>query len=313
MVPKAVIMKSALVSVNIARQVNIAHTKTTVNGASPMPKAVVNAVKGNNVNVVNASTCWGNLQQYLQEKGLIDSGCLRHMTGNMSYLTDFEEIDGGYVAFGGDPKGGKIISRGTIKTGTLNFENVYFLTDESHVLLKVPRKNNMYSVDLKNIVPKRGLTCLFAKATSDESKLWHRRLGHINFKTMNKLVKGNLVKLEWRQYLAKITFCYHCGLLIHHSLKVQRVLLKKKVTKEARKEGGDSSKDSESNDQEKEDNVNSTNTVNAASTNEVNAVGAKTSIELPDDLNMHELEDIIYSDDDADVGAEADMNNLDAF
>ncbi|GJV54719.1 putative ribonuclease H-like domain-containing protein [Tanacetum coccineum] len=68
------------------------------------------------------------------------------------------------------------------------------LTDESHVLLKVPRKNNMYSVDLKNIVSKGGLTCLFAKATSDESKLWHRRLGHINFKTMNKLVKGNLVK-----------------------------------------------------------------------------------------------------------------------
>ncbi|GJV48645.1 putative ribonuclease H-like domain-containing protein [Tanacetum coccineum] len=52
----------------------------------------------------------------------------------------------------------------------------------------------MYSVDLKNIVPKGGLTCLFAKATSDESKLWHRRLGHLNFKTMNKLVKGNLVR-----------------------------------------------------------------------------------------------------------------------
>ncbi|GJT01811.1 putative ribonuclease H-like domain-containing protein [Tanacetum coccineum] len=148
----------------------------------------------------------------------------------MSYLTDFEEIDRGYVVFGGNPKGGKIIGRGTIKTGNLDFENVYFvrelqfnlfsvlqmcdkknsvlfndtecillspnfkLTDESHVLLKVPRKNNIYSVDLKNIVPKRGLTCLFAKDTSDESKLWHRRPGYINFKTMNKLVKGNLVR-----------------------------------------------------------------------------------------------------------------------
>ncbi|GKF11559.1 hypothetical protein Tco_0049485 [Tanacetum coccineum] len=84
------------------------------------------------------------------------------MAGNMSYLTDFEEIDGGYVAFEGNPKGGKITDR-----------------DKSYVLLKVPRKNNMYSVDLKNIVPKGGLTCLFAKATSDESKLWHRRIGHI--------------------------------------------------------------------------------------------------------------------------------------
>ncbi|GJT83315.1 putative ribonuclease H-like domain-containing protein [Tanacetum coccineum] len=68
------------------------------------------------------------------------------------------------------------------------------LIDESQVLLKVPRKNNMYSIDLKNIVPKGGLTCLFAKSTSDESKLWHRRLGHINFKTLSKLVKGNLVR-----------------------------------------------------------------------------------------------------------------------
>ncbi|GJZ61284.1 ribonuclease H-like domain-containing protein [Tanacetum coccineum] len=87
----------------------------------------------------------------------------------------------------------------------------------------------------------------------------------------------------------------------------------KKVTKEPGEEGGDSSKYSECNDQEKKDNVNSTNTVNVASINEVNDVGAKTSIELPDDPNMPELEDIVYSDDDEDVGAEADMNNLDAF
>ncbi|GJU58257.1 ribonuclease H-like domain-containing protein [Tanacetum coccineum] len=66
-------------------------------------------------------------------------------------------------------------------------------------------------------------------------------------------------------------------------------------------------------DQEKADNDNSTNNVNAASINEVNVVGAKISIELPDDPNMPELEDIVYSDDNEDVGAEADMNNLDAF
>nr|GEW43264.1 ribonuclease H-like domain-containing protein [Tanacetum cinerariifolium] len=69
-----------------------------------------------------------------------------------------------------------------------------WLPDENHVLFRVPRENNMYSVDLKNIVPLGDLTCLFAKATLDESNLWHRRLGHINFKTMNKLVTGNLVR-----------------------------------------------------------------------------------------------------------------------
>ncbi|GJW66051.1 putative ribonuclease H-like domain-containing protein [Tanacetum coccineum] len=111
----------------------------------------------------------GNPHQDFKDKGVIDSGCSRHMTGNKSYLTNYEEIDGGFVAFGGHSKGGKV-------TG------------------KVPRKDNMYSVDLKNVVPQGGLTCLFAKATLEESNLWHRRLGHVNFKTMNKLVRGNLVR-----------------------------------------------------------------------------------------------------------------------
>ncbi|GKE32088.1 putative ribonuclease H-like domain-containing protein, partial [Tanacetum coccineum] len=120
------------------------------------------------------------------------------------------------------PKGGKITRKGKIRTGKLDFEDVYFvkelkfnlfsnsvlfteteclvlspdfqLLDESQVLLKVPRHNNMYSFDLKNVVPSGGLTCLIAKATIDESNLWHRRLGHINFKTMNKLVRENLVR-----------------------------------------------------------------------------------------------------------------------
>ncbi|GJS82530.1 putative ribonuclease H-like domain-containing protein [Tanacetum coccineum] len=58
----------------------------------------------------------------------------------------------------------------------------------------VPRKDNIYSVDLKSVVPTRGLTCLIAKAIIDESNTWHKRRGQINFKTMNKLVKRNLVK-----------------------------------------------------------------------------------------------------------------------
>nr|GFA95754.1 ribonuclease H-like domain-containing protein [Tanacetum cinerariifolium] len=68
------------------------------------------------------------------------------------------------------------------------------LPDESQVLLRVLRENNMYNVNLKNIVSSEDLTCLFAKATIDESNLWHKRPGHINFKTMNKLVKGNFVR-----------------------------------------------------------------------------------------------------------------------
>nr|GEW86605.1 ribonuclease H-like domain-containing protein [Tanacetum cinerariifolium] len=166
----------------------------------------------------------------VKDKGLIDSGCSRHMTRNMSYLSNFEELNGGYVAFGGNPKGGKITGKGKIKTCKLDFDDVYFVKElnfnlfsisqmcdkknsvlftdtgclvlspdfkmpaESQVLLRVPKENNMYNVNLKNIVPSGDLTFLFEKATIDESNLWHRRLGHINFKTINKLVKGNLVR-----------------------------------------------------------------------------------------------------------------------
>nr|GFA09921.1 ribonuclease H-like domain-containing protein [Tanacetum cinerariifolium] len=79
--------------------------------------------------IVKPSIAKGNPQMDIQEKGVIDSRCSRHMTGNMSYLIDYEEIDGGYVSFGGNPKGRKITRKGTIKTGELDFENVYFVKE----------------------------------------------------------------------------------------------------------------------------------------------------------------------------------------
>nr|GEX67458.1 retrovirus-related Pol polyprotein from transposon TNT 1-94 [Tanacetum cinerariifolium] len=88
----------------------------------------------------------------------------------------YQKIDGGFVAFRGSLKGD------------------FKLLDESQVLLKVPSQNTMYSFDLKNVVPLGDLTCLFAKAIIDESNLLHRRLGHINFKTLDKLVRSNLAE-----------------------------------------------------------------------------------------------------------------------
>ncbi|GJX47281.1 ribonuclease H-like domain-containing protein [Tanacetum coccineum] len=170
MVPRSVLMKTGLRTLNTARPVNIAHPKTTVYSARPMsrfsksaqstvkrpyqtrttltsknfsqkvntakgkfytarpkavntarPKAVntarpntavVNAVRENQVNAVKASACWvwrptklnsGHLQK--EDQGYVDSGCSRHMTGNMSYLSDFKEFDEGYVTFRGGAKG----------------------------------------------------------------------------------------------------------------------------------------------------------------------------------------------------------------
>nr|GFA44350.1 ribonuclease H-like domain-containing protein [Tanacetum cinerariifolium] len=178
---------------------------------SPKPSTFplkVTTVKTPMVNVVKGvQGNWGNPQHALKDKGVIDSGCSRHMTGNMSHLFDFEEINGGYVTFGGNPKGGKISGKGKIRTGKLDFDDVYFvkelkfnlfsvsqicdkknrvlftdtecivlspefkLRDENQVLLRVHRENNMYNIDLNNIVPSEDLTCLFAKVTLDESNL----------------------------------------------------------------------------------------------------------------------------------------------
>nr|GFA09419.1 putative ribonuclease H-like domain-containing protein [Tanacetum cinerariifolium] len=170
------------------------------------------------------------LERSKSDKEVIDSGCSQHMTRNISYLSDFQELNGGYVAFGGNSMGGKITGNEKIKTCKLDFEDVYFvkelkfnlfsvsqmcdkkntvlftdfeclvlsldfkLPDKNQVLLRVPRENNMYNVNLKDIVPSGDLTCFFAKETIDEFNLWHRRLGHVNFKNINKLVKGNLVR-----------------------------------------------------------------------------------------------------------------------
>nr|GEV18335.1 hypothetical protein [Tanacetum cinerariifolium] len=119
----------------------------------------------------------GNSQNNIDEKGYWDSGCSRHMICNISYLSEYEPYDGGYVSFGQ--------GRGKITD--------FKLKDDTNVLLRTPRQHNMYSIDL-NTVPHKNLTCLVAKASVDESMLWHRRLGHLNFKTMNKLVRNNLVK-----------------------------------------------------------------------------------------------------------------------
>ncbi|GJU87199.1 ribonuclease H-like domain-containing protein [Tanacetum coccineum] len=169
-------------------------------------KAVGSAAVENGENDVKSSAFYiwrpignGNPQYTLQDQGIFDSGCSRHMTRNKSFLTDYQEIDGGFVAFIGSAKGVShkcVIQKQCffIDTECVVLSPDFKLLDERQVLLKVPRNNNMYSFDLKNVVPLGGLTCLFAKATLDESNLLHRRLGHINFKTMNKLVRGNLVR-----------------------------------------------------------------------------------------------------------------------
>ncbi|GJS89842.1 ribonuclease H-like domain-containing protein [Tanacetum coccineum] len=305
-VPTAVATKSGQVPVNAAKQsspraaasistarpVNIVAPKPKVNDALPTTYSyfkahspgfnnvtnvgkshVVSVDLGNGENAVKSSACWiwrptGNVIDHTSK----DSRS--YMLKRFDYVDlqgRLKSIDGGFVAFGGNPKGGKITGKGKIRTGKLDFEDVYFvkelkfnlfsvsqmydkknsvlfieteclvlspdfkLLDESQVLLKVPRQNNMYSFDLKNIVPSGGLTCLFVKATIDESNLWHRRLDHINFKTMNKLVRGNLVRGLPSKLFENDHTCVSCQKRKQHKAscktKLNRVLVTKPYNK----------------------------------------------------------------------------------
>ncbi|GJZ59306.1 ribonuclease H-like domain-containing protein [Tanacetum coccineum] len=104
----------------------------------------------------------------MEDRGIIDSGCSWHMTGNKDYLDNFKEYKGGSVTFGG--------SKGRIKHKVLFTETEclvvspdFKMPDENQILLKVPRQHNMYSFDMKTPAPTKDYTCLIAKATSNES------------------------------------------------------------------------------------------------------------------------------------------------
>ncbi|KAJ9565015.1 hypothetical protein OSB04_000981 [Centaurea solstitialis] len=158
----------------------------------------------------------------------VDSGCSRHMTGIMSLLEDFKRFEGGHVAFGDNPNGGKISGKGKVSKGKMTFDDLYFVEqlkynllsvsqvcdkkfgvfftdteclilapgykiDESKVMLRTPRKDNVYCLDIEDASSLTSLNFLLSKASVSESSLWHRRMCHMNFKNMNLLVKNNLV------------------------------------------------------------------------------------------------------------------------
>ncbi|KAI3734762.1 hypothetical protein L6452_14240 [Arctium lappa] len=236
--------------VNTANTVTAANTVTTANKVSTAKHAsaakAVSTSKTSTASSTNVSKPiivtkyskneelkFKNLgNQQLKGKSIwhVDSGCSRHMTGNMSCLQDFKHINGGHVAFGDNLTGGKISGKGNVTKGKMTFENVYYVdqlkynllsvsqvcdkqhsilftntecmilapgfkvVDESMILLRTPRKDNVYCLDMDNVDSDSSLNCLVSKASVDESSLWHRRMCHMNFKTMNKLVKNNLVR-----------------------------------------------------------------------------------------------------------------------
>ncbi|GJV50719.1 putative ribonuclease H-like domain-containing protein [Tanacetum coccineum] len=406
MFPRAVLIRSGPISVNDVRPANNVQPRTTVNNTGPMKNVINNAYSSARRPFNKITTA--NNSNFNKRVNTVNDKNVNAARPNAVVNTT-------------RPKAVLSVVKGN-KGNDVKASAYFKLTDESHVLLKVPREDNMYNVDLKNVFPQGGLTFLFAKATPDESNLWHRRLGIVNFKIINKLVKGNLVRglpsklfeinqtcvacqkgkqhrascrksalsfmrpfgcpvtilntidhlgsgpnwlfdidaltnsmnykpvVAWNQSNcnASTKACNDAGKARMETLPGKDYILlpiwpadllfsqdskispdagfkpsgeeEKKDVEDPENENSEAPSTEESRfNQEKHASVNNTNTINTVSPT-VNTAGIKDNTidenivyGCADDPDMLELEDIVYSDDVEDVGAEADMNNLDTF
>nr|GEZ11614.1 ribonuclease H-like domain-containing protein [Tanacetum cinerariifolium] len=334
-----------VVSVNTARQINTAYPRPIVNNARPVLNVFnkehshdriplnkfttnkdnnfnekVNTIRGNittagpRARVSDNQGNQGNPQLELQEKEVIDSGCSRHMTGNVSYLSKYEEIDGEYVAFRVDPKGDKITSKG-YSTNSKAFkvfngrtriveENMHVKLSENTLNIAGSRPNWLFDIDAltKSLNYKPIVTGNQSNGSAG---------------------KARVETVPDKDYILLPLWTLD-SLFSFSSKDSPGNRFKPSGEKEKNDTEGPGNEESEAPitkkprvNQEK-DSVNSTNRVNAVSStvndasNEVNVIARKSSIELPSDLNMPDLEDIIiFEDSNKDVfGTEADLNNM---
>nr|GEW00479.1 ribonuclease H-like domain-containing protein [Tanacetum cinerariifolium] len=199
------------------------------------------------INLFFDNVSWPGIYEHMSMNEGRWGSAVNSSIGNKEKLDDFVQIKGGTVTFrGGD---GKITGKGIIRTSKQNFENVYSveelqnfnlfsvsqicdkknkvlftddeclvltkefqLPDESQVVLRIPRRHDLYTFNLSDIQPEQHINFLLAKASLEESTKWHRRMAHVNFKTINKLAKNGLVEAsleestKWHRRMAHVNF-----------------------------------------------------------------------------------------------------------
>ncbi|GJX59012.1 retrovirus-related pol polyprotein from transposon TNT 1-94, partial [Tanacetum coccineum] len=169
---------------------------------------------------------------------IIDSGCSKHMMGNRALLTNFVEKFLGTVRFGNNDFT-VIAGYGDVVIGLMTIKKVYYVKGLGHNLFSVgqfyvkglevafrkstcfvrnedgvdlltgDRSSNLYTIAL-NEIASNSSACLLAKASSSQSWLWHQRLSHLNFATINNLVKNNLVRGLPKMKFKKDHLCSAC-------------------------------------------------------------------------------------------------------
>ncbi|GJT77770.1 integrase, catalytic region, zinc finger, CCHC-type containing protein [Tanacetum coccineum] len=171
---------------------------------------------------------------------IVDSGCSKHMIRNLKLLTNFVEKFLGTVKFGNDQIA-PILGYGDLVQGTITIKRVFYVEGLNHNLFSIGqfcdadsevafRKSTCYIRDLKgndlltgscgtdlysislqdSTIPNP--ICLMAKATSSQAWLWHRRLSHLNFDTINLLSKNNIVNGLPKLKFVKDHLCSSCEL-----------------------------------------------------------------------------------------------------
>nr|GEX26392.1 putative ribonuclease H-like domain-containing protein [Tanacetum cinerariifolium] len=319
----------------------------------------------------------GNLQQALKDKGIIDSGYSRHMTGNMSYLSGFEELNGGYVTFGGNPKGGKITGKGKFqgkvdegflvgysvcsKAFRVFNSRTHFFQETLHVNF-LENKPNVADTGPTWLFDIASLTRTMNYQPIHADNQTNSGVGFQNNfdaeKAGEEVDQSYMLFPVWSigstnpQNNAEDDAFYgkehdfdvkkpESKVIIPPSSSAQSKEQDDKTMKEAKGKSPVESviRNKDLNTEFEDCSENSSNEVNAASftvptvgqnslnnTNTFSAASPSNDVvsptygktsdidasQLPNDPNMPELEDIIYSDDEDVVGVEADFNNLES-
>nr|GEV25340.1 retrotransposon protein, putative, Ty1-copia subclass [Tanacetum cinerariifolium] len=244
----------------------------------------------------------GNPQHALKDKGVIDSGCSRHITGNMSYLSNFEELNGGYVTFEGNPKGGKITGKGKIKTGsgpTLLFDIDSLTRTMNYQPVTIGNQTNS-SAGFQNKFD--------AEKAGEDIDQQYVLFPMWSSGSTNPHNNEEDVAFDGRE----------------HDFDAKKPESEVNVSLSSKFEDYSDNSSNEVNVAGSivptvgQNSFNNTNTFSAVgpSNTAVSPTYGKYSFidasQLLDDLDMPELEDITYSDDEDVVGAEADFNNLES-
>ncbi|GJU53509.1 retrovirus-related pol polyprotein from transposon TNT 1-94 [Tanacetum coccineum] len=148
---------------------------------------------------------------------IVDSGCSTHMTGDRSLLKNFFEKFMRTVRFGND-QFIAITGYGDYVDKETHFafcsKTCYVRNLEEDDLLTGDRKSNLYIISISDIsiseMDASSPVCLMSKATLTKSWLWHRRLSHLNFGTINDLTKHDLVDDLPKFKYGKFHLCSEC-------------------------------------------------------------------------------------------------------